>query len=129
METLSLVSKIDCVRLSVPNLESGLAFYKDGLGFQVKWRSDKSVGLGMPDTDAELVLHIEDVPVEVDFLVASADRAAIQYETAGGKIVEGPFDIAVGRCVVVQDPWGNEYVLLDLSKGPLQTDIDGNVLE
>jgi predicted enzyme related to lactoylglutathione lyase len=82
----------------------------------------------MPDTDTELVLHTEDAAVEVDFLVDSADRAAVQYENAGGKIMEGPFEIAVGRCVVVQDPWGNEYVLLDLSKGLLKTDSDGVVL-
>ena len=129
MKNSLLIRKIDCVRLSVPDLESGLAFYEGKLGFQVLWRSDTSVGLGMPDTDTELVLHTEDKAVEVDFLVESADVAANQYEDSGGKILAEPFDIQVGRCVVVQDPWDNEYVLLDISKGLLQTDVDGNVLE
>jgi predicted enzyme related to lactoylglutathione lyase len=34
-------------------------------------------------------------------------------------VVRGPFDIEVGRCVVVEDPWGNRLVLLDLRRGPL----------
>ena len=129
MKNSMLVSKIDCVRFSVSDLESGVAFYQGKLGFHVLWRTDTAVGLGMPDTDTELVLHTEDKAVEVDFLVESADEAAYQYEGAGGKIIAGPFDIRVGRCVVVQDPWGNEYVLLDLSKGLLRTDPGGNVLE
>ena len=42
--------------------------------------------------------------------------------------MQGPFDIQIGRCVVVQDPWGNELVLLDMSKGRLRTDDAGNIL-
>jgi len=39
-----------------------------------------------------------------------------------------PFEIQIGRCVVVQDPFGNPLVLLDMSKGPLTTDAEGNVI-
>jgi hypothetical protein len=38
-----------------------------------------------------------------------------------------PFDIQIGRCMVVQDPWGTQLVLLDASKGLLVTDAAGNV--
>jgi hypothetical protein len=41
------------------------------------------------------------------------------------KEVHQPF---LGRAVVVQDPWGNRFVLLDASKGLLVTDADGNVI-
>ena len=47
---------------------------------------------------------------------------------AGGKVVVPPFGIQIGRCAVVQDPWGNEFVLLDASKGLLVTDEEGNVI-
>ena len=47
---------------------------------------------------------------------------------AGGSIVVPPFDIQIGRCVVVRDPWGTVLVLLDMSKGTLLTDGDGNVI-
>jgi len=39
-----------------------------------------------------------------------------------------PFDIPIGRCAVVNDPWGNRLVLLDVGKGSLVTDGDGRVL-
>jgi len=39
-----------------------------------------------------------------------------------------PFDIQIGRCVVVRDPWGNPLVLLDMSKGKLVTDSEGKIL-
>jgi predicted enzyme related to lactoylglutathione lyase len=82
----------------------------------------------MPDTDAEIVLNTGDRGTDVDFLVPNADEAARRIERAGGTIVVPPFDIHIGRCVVVKDPWGHEYVLLDMSKGKLITDEDGNVI-
>jgi hypothetical protein len=39
--------------------------------------------------------------------------------------VRGPFDIQIGLCAVVRDPWGNELVILDTSKGLLRTDDEG----
>jgi len=123
-----LIRKVDCVRLCVPDLDVGLAFYRDRLGHEIIWRTEHAVGLRLPDTDAEIVLHAEQGEPEIDLLVDSADGAAARFEAAGGKIVVPPFDIQIGRAVVVQDPWGNEFVLLDTSKGLLVTDADGNVI-
>ena len=123
-----LIRKVDCLRLSVPDLDAGLAFYRDRLGHQLIWRSESQVGLRLPDTDAEIVLHVEPQEPEIDLKVLSADGAAARFEDAGGKVVVPPFDIQIGRCVVVQDPWGNQIVLLDSSKGLLATDADGYVI-
>jgi len=82
----------------------------------------------MPESDAELVIHTEEQRQETDLLVDSADDAARFIEKAGGKIIVPPFDIQVGRCVVLEDPWGNPLVLLDTSKGLFETDSDGNVV-
>ena len=125
--TRPLIQKVDCVRLYVSDLDGGLAFYRDRLGHEVIWRTEREVGLRMPDTDAEIVLQTEDKQ-EVNLKVHSADAAASRFEEAGGKVVVPPFDIQIGRCVVVQDPWGNQFVLLDTSKGLLVTDEDGNVV-
>ncbi len=122
-----LVRKVDCLRIPVPSLEDGLAFYRDQLGHELLWRSDSAVGLRLPESDAELVLHVEAQPPEVDLLVASADEAAARIVAAGGSIVVPPFDIQIGRCVIVADPWGTRLVLLDASKGLLSTDSEGNV--
>jgi predicted enzyme related to lactoylglutathione lyase len=128
MKPKPLMQKLDCVRFSVPDLESGLAFYRDRLGHELIWRTDEAVGLRMPDTDAEIVLHTQPHDPEIDFKVQSADDAAARIEEAGGKVVVPPFDIQIGRCTVVQDPWGNEFVLLDTSKGLLITNEEGNVV-
>ena len=126
--TLALIRKVDCVRLYVPDLEAGLAFYRDRLGHVLIWRTETAAGLRLLESDAELVLQTEDPRQEVDLLVDSADGAARRVEAAGGKVIVPPFDIQIGRCVVLEDPWGNPLVLLDTSKGLLKTDADGNVI-
>ena len=85
------------------------------------------MGLRLPDTDAELVLQTDRPGLEVDFTVPLADAAAARMVAAGGTIVVPAFDIQIGRCVVVQDPWGTQFVLLDTSKGLLMTDADGTI--
>ncbi|HET8580350.1 MAG TPA: VOC family protein [Nitrospiraceae bacterium] len=125
---MTLLRKVDCVRLYVPDLEAGLRFYRDRLGHSLVWRTATAAGLRLPESDAELVLQTEDQRQEVDFLVDSADEAAKLIEQAGGTVIVPPFDIQIGRCVVLEDPWGNPLVLLDASKGLLKTDADGNVI-
>ena len=125
---VALIRKVDCVRLYVPDLEAGLAFYRDRLGHELIWRTATAAGLRLPESDAELVLQTEDQRQEVDLLVDSADKATQQVEQAGGKVIVPPFEIQIGRCVVLEDPWGNPLVLLDMSKGQLKTDANGNVI-
>jgi predicted enzyme related to lactoylglutathione lyase len=125
---MTLIRKVDCVRLYVPDLEAGLSFYRDRLGHSLIWRTKTAAGLRLPESEAELVLQTEDQRQEVDLLVDSADEAAKIIEQAGGKVLVPPFDIQIGRCVVLEDPWGNPLVLLDTSKGLLKTDADGNVI-
>ena len=125
--TDSLIRKVDCVQLPVPDLEAGLTFYRDQLGHDLIWRTATAAGLRLPDTDAELVLQTERPEPEVDLLVDSADEAAQRIKAAGGSVVVPPFDIPVGRCVVIADPWGNQLVLLDLSKGTYVVDKTGQV--
>jgi lactoylglutathione lyase len=128
VKSMPLIRKVDCVRLYVPDLEAGLAFYRDHLGHKLIWRTETAAGLRLPETDTELVLQTEEHRQEVDFLVDSADQAAESISQSGGIVIVPPFDIQIGRCVVVEDPWGNPLVLLDTSKGLLKTDTDGKVI-
>ena len=125
---MPLIHKVDRVRLYVPDLEAGLAFYRDRLGHELIWRTATAAGLRLPETDTELVIQTEEQQQEIDFLVDSADAAAGLIEQSGGKVIIPPLDIQIGRCVVVEDPWGNLLVLLDASKGFLETDANGNVI-
>ena len=128
MKLMPLIRKVDCVRLYVSDLEAGLAFYRDRLGHELIWRTDAAAGLRLPETDTELVLQIEEQGQEVDFLIDSVDQSAEFIEQSGGKVIVPPFDIQIGRCVVVEDPCGNPLVLLDTSKGLLTTGPDGKVI-
>jgi predicted enzyme related to lactoylglutathione lyase len=120
-----LLRKIDCVQVPVPSLDEGLRFYRDQLGLELKWRHATQAGLRLGES--ELVLQTERPQAETDFLVDSAEEAARRIEEAGGRVLDGPHDIPVGRLMVVADPFGNPLVLLDLSNGTFVTDSDGNV--
>ena len=125
---MALLRKVDCMQLAVPDLAAGLDFYCNKLGHQLLWRTPVAAGLALPDSDAEIVLQTERQGLEVDFLVPSADEAAATFQAVGGTVVVPPFDIPVGRCVVVADPWQNQYVLLDTRNGSFVTAADKNVI-
>jgi predicted enzyme related to lactoylglutathione lyase len=125
----ALFRKVDCHSIPVADLDAALAFYRDGLGHELIWRDDSAAGLRLPDSDAELVLHTEKRPIETDLLVTSVPAAISRFVDAGGKVVAGPFEIRIGLCAVIEDPWQNRLVILDSSKGSLRTDAEGNVIE
>ena len=126
--TEPLFRKIDCLQVPVPDLEGGLAFYRDQLGHALIWRTATAAGLRLPESNAEIVLQTERPHLETNLTVTSADAAAVAIEAAGGRVVVPPFDIQIGRCTVVEDPWGNRLVLLDTTRGLLVTDERGNVV-
>jgi lactoylglutathione lyase len=123
-----LFLKIDCYSLPVQSLEQAIAFY-GALGHKLIWRDgSRAAGLRMPDSDAELVLHTDNRPMETDLMVQSVPEAIERFRSAGGKLVSGPFEIQIGLCAVLLDPWNNPLVILDASKGLLKTDPDGNII-
>lgn len=124
----SLFKKVDCLRVYVPDLNEGLKFYSEELGLDVIWKTKNAIGLGMADKKTEVVIQNEDEWQEVDVKVESVIDSVERIENAGGEIVRGPFDIKIGKCAVIKDPWGNQYVILDDSKGAFITDEDGNII-
>lgn len=119
-----LFRKIDCHLLRVADLEDAIAFYGDKLGHRLLWRNEKVAGFSLPETDAELVVHTRAGP-ETDILVSDVDKALATFLNAGGYTVQTPFDLAIGRCARIRDPFGNELVILDQTKGRLVTSPDG----
>jgi predicted enzyme related to lactoylglutathione lyase len=124
---MTVLRAVDCVHLVVPDLESGLAFYRDRLGHELVWRTGEAAGLRLPETGAELVISVaHDGPV-VDFLVESVNDAVAELTAGGATVLVEPFDIPVGRVAVLADPFGNRLSVLDLSKGRYTTGDDGTV--
>lgn len=123
-----LFKYVDCYRLYIPDLEKGIEYYCNNLGLKIIWKTDSAVGLGMEDDKTEIVIQNENEWQEVDIKVESVIEAVEDIKEAGGEIVYGPFDIRIGKCAVVKDPWGNKYVILDSTKGTFLTDDEGNII-
>ena len=113
-----MLRKIDCVMVRVDDLQAGVDFYARVFGLRPHWRDDASAGLGLPETDAEIVLHTMDLPAEfgVHYLVDDVPDAVASYVRSGCSVRVAPFD-TIGKCAVVEDPFGNAVCVLDLSKG------------
>ena len=123
-----LFKNIDCLELYVSDLQKGIEFYCDNLGLRILWKTDTMVGLGMANDIAEIVIQNERKQQDVDIKVDSVIEAVEKIKEAGGEIVYGPFEIKIGKCAVVKDPWGNKYVILDATKGTFITDDEGNII-
>jgi len=123
-----LFKNVDCIELYVADLQKGLDYYCNGLGLKILWRTETAIGLGMANDIAEIVIQNERERMEVDIKVDSVVDAIERIKAAGGEVVYGPFEIRIGKCAVVRDPWGNRHVILDTTKGTFVTDSSGNII-
>src|SRR4051812_30659742 len=123
-----LLRAVDAVIFSVPDLDSGIAFYRDQLGHQLLWRNDEvgQAGLACSEPGTEIVLSTQ-LPAELDWLVQDAAAASETIRAAGGTIIAPPREIPVGHVAVAQDPFGNRLVLVDLT-GQYRTDETGTAI-
>jgi catechol 2,3-dioxygenase-like lactoylglutathione lyase family enzyme len=128
MRSSPLLRKVDAVTVPVPDLDTGLDFYRDRLGHTLLWRNDAvgQAALQLPDSDTELVLTTQ-LDYAPNWLVSSTDQAVDEICGAGGRVILEPFDNAVGRVALVADPFDNVLVVLDLSRGHYLTDAAGGV--
>jgi len=122
-----LFTEVDCHSLPVPDLDAAIEFY-NSLGHELVWRDKTAAGLHIPNSDTELVLHTDDRAIETDFSVESVPVAVDRFLAAGGQLVSGPFEIRIGLCAVLLDPWNNPIVVLDNSKDVLDVDSEHNVI-
>lgn len=117
-----MLRKIDCVLLRVEQLEEAVTYYQEVFGLRLQWCNGLQVGLGLPETDAELVLESGNAlppGASVHYLVDDVSTAVTYLADRGCRTLLAPFEIAIGRCAVVEDPFGNTLGLLDMTKGPL----------
>ena len=115
-----MLRKIDCVMLKVSELEKAAAYYETVFGLKRLWQDEHSVGMGMSETDAEIVLHDNPEPpkeISVHYLVDDVLQAVDTLAANGCLIRAAPFDIVIGKCAVIEDPFGNTLAILDMTKG------------
>jgi catechol 2,3-dioxygenase-like lactoylglutathione lyase family enzyme len=105
----------------VADLDRAATYYRDDFGLREAWRDVGQVRLALPDTDAEVVLHTDHgdpslgrgpLPGRRRRCLRRAGRAARCC------VVVRSFDVAIGRCAVIEDPFGTPLCVLDMSSGP-----------
>jgi lactoylglutathione lyase len=120
VEKQNMLKKIDCVMIRVEDVKAAMTYYTDVFGLHPVWWDESSAGLVFPESDAEIVVHCNpDIPsrVEVHYLVENVISAVQTLETKGCRILVDPFDIAIGKCAVIEDPFGTRLCILDMTKG------------
>lgn len=121
MATPTTLRKIDCIMVKVDDIDKAREFYIRVFGMRPTWRDATSAGLKFPESEAEIVLHcIKAIPARVDvtYLVEDVVAAVEALEAEGCAIAAPPFDVAIGRCAVVIDPFGIPLTIIDMTKGP-----------
>jgi hypothetical protein len=88
-------------------------------------RAPTSAAFRLPDSN--VIVMSERPTRETDITVEAVDETIERFTAAGNQLINRPFEIAIGRCAVVADPWDNLLVLLENSKGFLATDDTGTV--
>jgi predicted enzyme related to lactoylglutathione lyase len=120
---MALIRKIDCVMLRVEDLHAAREFYEQVLGLTPLWSDEHSAALGMPESEAEVVLHNDPNiarDCNVHYLVEDVTGAVAELTAAGCKVIVAPFEVRIGKCAVLVDPFGNRLNLIDMTKGPIE---------
>jgi predicted enzyme related to lactoylglutathione lyase len=115
-----MLKRIDCVMIRVDDVATAEKFYSEVFGLKALWREAGSVGMALPETNAEIVLHNNAaIPnkVEVHYLVYNVVAAVKYYAENGCRVLAPPFDVLIGKCAVIQDPFDTTICLLDLTSG------------
>lgn len=115
-----MLRKIDCVMIQVNDVKAAADYYASVFGLRPQWSADDSIGLVFPESDAEIVLHNDpNIPstVEVHYLVDDVVASVAYYAAQGCHILVEPFDVAIGKCTVIADPFGTRLCILDMTKG------------
>ena len=123
-----MLKKIDCVLIRVNDVADAVNFYSDVFGLKPIWEDQQSqqAGLLFPESDTEIVLHCDpNIPgqVEVHYLVDDVVAAIERYTEQGCKVLAEPFEVRMGKCAVIQDPFGTRLCILDMSKAPREAEL------
>jgi lactoylglutathione lyase len=127
-----MLRKIDCIMIRVADVEAVANYYAKVFGLRPIWSGDGSMGLAFPETDAEIVLHCDpNIPssVEVYYLVDDVVVAVDHFEAQGCQVLVDSFDIAIGKCAVIVDPFGTRLCILDITKGARPLNLEGSAIK
>jgi predicted enzyme related to lactoylglutathione lyase len=118
------------VNVDVQDLEAGIRFYGDGLGLRLRRRLGRDIAelegaacpvfliRHAPGSEPFVGAHASRgfarhwTPVHLDFVVPDLDTAIRAAESAGARREGGIREFAGGRYLVLSDPFGNGFCIL-----------------
>jgi catechol 2,3-dioxygenase-like lactoylglutathione lyase family enzyme len=121
------------VNIDVPDLETAIAFYRDGLGLKVGRRLGREaielMGVSAPiyllakrggSQAAETTEQRRDydrhwTPIHLDFVVDNVERAVSRAVAAGARLESEPSAADWGTIAMLSDPFGNGFCILSFS--------------
>ena len=119
--------RLGALSVLVPDYDEGLAFFRDGLGWEVTADEDQGrkrwvtlrcgaveIVLARADTDAQRVAIGNQFGGRVGLFLRTDDfdRDAARIVAAGGTFEEDPRHEPYGTVAVWRDPWGGRWDLI-----------------
>lgn len=115
-EKLSPPAKIDCLSLSVADIDEAIHFYQKNLGYIFVWRGGNSAGLKLTCKTAQVTEEAIALLGKTEISVKSVPDALEKCLSSGGALVVGPVRLKnIGLCALIEDPWKNIVTILDHS--------------
>ena len=117
--SMTIIKDYDNFVLPADDLEKAKEFYKNILGFEVKFDfSDRGIiGFKVGDNEPAIILRKSNKPA-ILFTVDDVRSAYKILKEKGVKFLNEPFEINTGLMVEFEDPFGNKFGLTDYSKMP-----------
>lgn len=118
---MDLISNYDNFFLPVENLDTAKEFYKNKLGFGIKFDfADKGMtAFKVGDNEpAIIVTTMQHAKPAIWFTVDNVQHAYEELKQKGVEFLSEPFEIMTGLSVEFTDPFGNKLGLTDYSKIP-----------
>jgi predicted enzyme related to lactoylglutathione lyase len=121
-----VLRKIDCLMVRVDDVQAAASYYARVFGLIPQWSGEGAIGLRLSDSDTEVVVHSDPNipgPVEAQYLVDDVATSVEGFSAQGCQTLVAPFDITIGKCAVIEDPFGVRFCILDMTKGPRPLDL------
>ena len=118
---MSIINNYDNFFLPSDDLETAKDFYKNKLGFDIKFDfSEKGmVAFKVGDNEPAIILRNEvSAKPAIWFTVDNVRQAYEELKIKGVQFLNEPFEIMTGLSVEFIDPFGNKLGLTDYSKMP-----------
>lgn len=113
-----MFQKIESILICVQDVAEVSNFYSDVFGLKFLWRNEEkdSAGLLFPETGIEVVLFYDPHRkglAEIHYMVDDVTSALQKYTEQGCMVITQPFDTHLGKCAVIEDPFGIQFFILD----------------